>query len=338
MRMLRQIALVGAGVLLLSGLTACKNVEASDNVKTLKMALEIAPNALTTQMAQKAADQIYEETNGSVVVEVYPSGQLGSQRDFIESMMLGTIEIGYVSASSVENFEPEFVLYDIPFTVFGPEHAMALWESDLSQEVQQRFLDEQGIRTLGMIDAGPRNIYTTEEVRTADDFSKLTMRVADVAGLINLFDALNANPTVTAFNEIYTAVQTGVVNGFEIGLESVLSNNLQEVVNYCIETCHTYTIDCILMSERAYQRLTPEEQEIVTCAFEEACEEQRNTFNGNLAGYKEELADAGVETISFSDEEMEQLIEQAHPAILKSIEGLFDESVVEEIRAMDPNT
>ena len=200
------------------------------------------------------------------------------------------------------------------------------------------FLDEQGIRTLGMIDAGPRNIYTTEEVRTADDFSKLTMRVADVAGLINLFDALNANPTVTAFNEIYTAMQTGVVNGFEIGLESVLSNNLQEVVNYCIETCHTYTIDCILMSERAYQRLTPEEQEIVTRAFEEACEEQRNTFNGNLAGYKEELADAGVETISFSDEEMEQLIEQAHPAILKSIEGLFDESVVEEIRAMDPNT
>ena len=337
MKKVHRIAALGIGVGLLLGLSACASTERAEGVKTLKMALEIAPNALTTQMAQKAADRIYEETDGMVVVEVYPSGQLGSQRDFIESLMLGTVEIGYVSASSVENFEPEFVLYDIPFTVFGPEHALTLWESDLSHEVQQRFLEEQGIRTLGMIDAGPRNIYTTEEIRTAKDFSKLTMRVADVAGLINLFDALDANPTVTAFNEIYTAMQTGVVNGFEIGLESVLSNNLQEVVDYCIETCHTYTIDCILMSERAYQRLTPEEQEIVTRAFEDACTEQRETFNRNLADYKKELAAADVETITFSDEEMEHLIEQAHPAILKSISGLFDESVVDEIRAMAPS-
>lgn len=248
--------------------------------------------------------------------------------------MLGTIEIGYVSASSVENFEPEFVLYDIPFTVFGPEHAEVLWDSEISQQVQQKFLEEQGIRTLGMIDCGPRNIYTTVEVRSAADFSKLTMRTADVAGLINLFNALDANPTVTAFNEIYTAMQTGVVNGFEIGLESVLSNNLQEVVDYCVETCHTYTIDCFLMSERAYQRLTPEEQEIVTRAFEEASTEQRKAFNENLAGYKERLASAGVETIQFSDEEMSKVIEMAQPAIEKSISGIFNTAIVEEIRAM----
>lgn len=334
MRIFRRTAVIVTSLLLTLGLTACGNAATNSNTKVLKLALEIAPNALTTEMAQKAADQIKEETNGSVTVEIYPSGQLGSQRDFIESMMLGTIEIGYVSASSVENFEPEFVLYDIPFTVFGPEHAEVLWDSEISQQVQQKFLEEQGIRTLGMIDCGPRNIYTTAEVRSAADFSKLTMRTADVAGLINLFNALDANPTVTAFNEIYTAMQTGVVNGFEIGLESVLSNNLQEVVDYCVETCHTYTIDCFLMSERAYQRLTPEEQEIVTRAFEEASTEQRKAFNENLAGYKERLASAGVETIQFSDEEMSKVIEMAQPAIEKSISGIFNTAIVEEIRAM----
>ncbi|GAA6395209.1 TRAP transporter substrate-binding protein [Clostridiales bacterium] len=334
MRIFRRTAVIVTSLLLTLGLTACGNAATNSNTKVLKLALEIAPNALTTEMAQKAADQIKEETNGSVTVEIYPSGQLGSQRDFIESMMLGTIEIGYVSASSVENFEPEFVLYDIPFTVFGPEHAEVLWDSEISQQVQQKFLEEQGIRTLGMIDCGPRNIYTTVEVRSAADFSKLTMRTADVAGLINLFNALDANPTVTAFNEIYTAMQTGVVNGFEIGLESVLSNNLQEVVDYCVETCHTYTIDCFLMSERAYQRLTPEEQEIVTRAFEEASTEQRKAFNENLAGYKERLASAGVETIQFSDEEISKVIEMAQPAIEKSISGIFNTAIVEEIRAM----
>lgn len=182
MRIFRRTAVIVTSLLLTLGLTACGNAATNSNTKVLKLALEIAPNALTTEMAQKAADQIKEETNGSVTVEIYPSGQLGSQRDFIESMMLGTIEIGYVSASSVENFEPEFVLYDIPFTVFGPEHAEVLWDSEISQQVQQKFLEEQGIRTLGMIDCGPRNIYTTAEVRSAADFSKLTMRTADVAG------------------------------------------------------------------------------------------------------------------------------------------------------------
>ena len=332
-RSFRRIAAAGLSLLLTLSLTACGTTGDNDT-KILKLALEIAPNALTTEMAQKAADRIKEETNGSVVVEIYPSGQLGSQRDFVESMMLGTIEIGYVSASSVENFEPEFVLYDIPFTIFSPEHAVTLWESEVSQKVQQQFLEEQGIRTLGMIDCGPRNVYTTAEVRKSSDFSKLTMRVADVAGLINLFNALDANPTVTAFNEIYTAMQTGVVNGFEIGLESVLSNNLQEVVDYCVETCHTYTIDCFLMSERAYQRLTPEEQEIVTRAFDDACAEQRSVFNQNLAGYKERLAEANVETIQLSDEEMDKVTQMAQPAIEKSISGIFDPSIVEEIRAM----
>ncbi|WP_158579305.1 TRAP transporter substrate-binding protein [Pseudoflavonifractor sp. AF19-9AC] len=334
LKFVRSAAAAALSLVLVLGLSACADIDGNGDAKVLKMALEIAPNALTTQMAQQAADQIKEETNGSVVVEIYPSGQLGSQRDFIESMILGTIEIGYVSASSVENFEPEFVLYDIPFTVFGPEHAETLWNSDISLEVQQRFLEEQGIRTLGMIDCGPRNIYTTEEVHSSGDFSKLTMRVADVAGLINLFDALGANPTVTSFNEIYTAMQTGVVNGFEIGLESVLSNNLQEVVDYCVETCHTYTIDCFLMSEKAYQRLTPEEQEIVTRAFAQASADQRRMFNENLVGYKEELAAAGVETIQLSDEEMDKLNEMAQPAIEKSISGIFDPSIVDEIRAM----
>ena len=139
MRIFRRTAVIVTSLLLTLGLTACGNAATNSNTKVLKLALEIAPNALTTEMAQKAADQIKEETNGSVTVEIYPSGQLGSQRDFIESMMLGTIEIGYVSASSVENFEPEFVLYDIPFTVFGPEHAEVLWDSEISQQVQKSF-------------------------------------------------------------------------------------------------------------------------------------------------------------------------------------------------------
>lgn len=333
-RFFRGTTLFTLVLVLAASLTACSSSSASSDVKVLKMALEIAPTALTTEMAQQAADRIAEETNGSVIVEIYPSGQLGAQRDFIESMMLGTIEIGYVSASSMENFEPEFVLYDIPFTVFGPEHAEALWESGISKEVQQNFLEEQGIRTLGMIDCGPRNIYTTVELRQASDMSKLTMRVADVAGLINLFNALNANPTVTALTETYTAMQTGVVNGFEVGLETVLSYNLNEVVDYCVETSHTYTIDCILMSEKAFQRLTSEEQEIVLRAFEDACAEQRRLFNENLEGYKERLLDSGVEVIQLSDEEMAKVYEQAQPAIEKSVSGIFDLSIVEEIRAM----
>ena len=111
MRIFRRTAVIVTSLLLTLGLTACGNAATNSNTKVLK--LDTAGYHIAAPTA--AADQIKEETNGSVTVEIYPSGQLGSQRDFIESMMLGTIEIGYVSASSVENFEPEFVLYDIPF-------------------------------------------------------------------------------------------------------------------------------------------------------------------------------------------------------------------------------
>ena len=225
----------------LAGLTGCAGRE--NKTKILRFGLEVAPDNGSAKIAEEIADDVYKRTNGSVKIEVYPSGQLGTQRDYIESAMLGIIDIGYTSLAGLENFEPGFVLYDIPFTISSSQQAQKLWDSKYSKDIQKKLLDEKGIRMLCWLDMGPRNVYTTKEIRTAEDFSKLTMRLADVKGLIDLFDALDASPQVLAFSDIYTGMQTGVVNGFEIGLESTLSNNLQEVAKYCIETSHSYTLD-----------------------------------------------------------------------------------------------
>lgn len=316
----------------LMGLTGCAGKEKKTTI--LRFGLEVAPDNGSAKIAEEIADDIYKRTNGSVKIEVYPSGQLGTQRDYIESAMLGIIDIGYTSLAGLENFEPKFVLYDIPFTIFSSEQAQKLWNSQQSQDVQKKLLEEKGIRMLCWLDMGPRNVYTTKEIRTAEDFTKLTMRLADVKGLIDLFDALNASPQVLAFSDIYTGMQTGVVNGFEIGLESTLSNNLQEVAKYCIETSHSYTLDGFFMSEKSFQKLTNEEQKIVLDAFEKGGQKQIEIFQNNLPKFKRQLAEAGVETITLPEEEMKKLFDKAEPAIKKSIHGIYDESIVEEIRNM----
>lgn len=316
----------------LAGLTGCAGRE--NKTKILRFGLEVAPDNGSAKIAEEIADDVYKRTNGSVKIEVYPSGQLGTQRDYIESAMLGIIDIGYTSLAGLENFEPGFVLYDIPFTISSSQQAQKLWDSKYSKDIQKKLLDEKGIRMLCWLDMGPRNVYTTKEIRTAEDFSKLTMRLADVKGLIDLFDALDASPQVLAFSDIYTGMQTGVVNGFEIGLESTLINNLQEVAKYCIETSHSYTLDGFFMSEKSFQQLTDEEQEIVLDAFDKGGQKQIETFQNNLPKFKQQLANAGVETITLSSEEMNKLFEKAEPAIKKSIDGIYDEFIVEEIRNM----
>lgn len=332
---LRRIISLALTLALVLALTGCGSGEKKTTV--LRFGLEVAPDTVTCKAAERIAAEVYERTNGSVTIEVYPSGQLGTQRDYIESAMLGIIDIGYTSIAGLESFEPEFILYDIPFTVFSSEHAQALWDSEQSQAVQQELLEEKGLRTMCWLDMGPRNVYTTQEVRTAADFSKLTMRLADVKGLINLFDALHASPQVLAFSDIYTGMQTGVVNGFEIGLASVLASKLEEVVDYCVETSHTYTIDCFFMSEASFQnKLTEEEREIVLDAFKNGGQWQIDTFQENLPVYKQQLADAGVETIVLPEEEMQKLFTMAEPAIEKSIAGIYDISIVDQIRDMAP--
>ncbi len=316
----------------LAGLTGCAGRE--NKTKILRFGLEVAPDNGSAKIAEEIADDVYKRTNGSVKIEVYPSGQLGTQRDYIESAILGIIDIGYTSLAGLENFEPGFVLYDIPFTISSSQQAQKLWDSKYSKDIQKKLLDEKGIRMLCWLDMGPRNVYTTKEIRTAEDFSKLTMRLADVKGLIDLFDALDASPQVLAFSDIYTGMQTGVVNGFEIGLESTLSNNLQEVAKYCIETSHSYTLDGFFMSEKSFQQLTDEEQEIVLDAFDKGGQKQIETFQNSLPKFKQQLANAGVETITLSSEEMNKLFEKAEPAIKKSIDGIYDEFIVEEIRNM----
>ena len=316
----------------LAGLTGCAGRE--NKTKILRFGLEVAPDNGSAKIAEEIADDVCKRRNGSVKIEVYPSGQLGTQRDYIESAMLGIIDIGYTSLAGLENFEPGFVLYDIPFTISSSQQAQKLWDSKYSKDIQKKLLDEKGIRMLCWLDMGPRNVYTTKEIRTAEDFSKLTMRLADVKGLIDLFDALDASPQVLAFSDIYTGMQTGVVNGFEIGLESTLSNNLQEVAKYCIETSHSYTLDGFFMSEKSFQQLTDEEQEIVLDAFDKGGQKQIETFQNNLPKFKQQLANAGVETITLSSEEMNKLFEKAEPAIKKSIDGIYDEFIVEEIRNM----
>ncbi len=316
----------------LIGFTGCSGRE--NKTKILRFGLEVAPDNGSTKIAEEIADDVYKRTGGSVKIEVYPSGQLGTQRDYIESAMLGIIDIGYTSLAGLENFEPGFVLYDIPFTISSSRQAQKLWDSPYSKDVREKLLKEKGIRMLCWLDMGPRNVYTTKEIRTAEDFSKLTMRLADVKGLIDLFDALDASPQVLAFSDIYTGMQTGVVNGFEIGLESTLSNNLQEVAEYCIETSHSYTLDGFFMSEKSFMQLTDTEQDIVLDAFAKGGQKQIETFQNNLPKFKRQLTEAGVETITLPGEEMNKLFEKAEPAIKKSIAGIYDESIVEEIRNM----
>lgn len=241
--------------------------------------------------------RLAEKSGGSLRVEVYPSGQLGSERECLELVQLGGLAMTKVSASVLEGFAPEFKVFGLPYLFRNEAHRLAVLDGPIGREIlaapESRFM-----RGLCYYDSGSRSFYTkTRPVRTPDDLKGLKIRVQESPMAFSLIRTFGASATPIAFGELYTALQQGVVDGAENNPPSFHLARHYEVCKYYTLDEHTSVPDVVVISTHLWKQLSPQEQRWLQEAADESTAYQRRLWAESTAASLAAVAKAGVEII-----------------------------------------
>jgi tripartite ATP-independent transporter DctP family solute receptor len=293
--------------------------------KILKFALTNAPDSFITHVVNNFAAIANKNGNGTLDVQVFPASQLGDQRDYIEGLKMGTLEMCLIATGALEGFESRFIIFSLPFVFESMLHMHKFYASDISQKVLEDFRSQQGIRHVGIVDEGMRQVWTTNvEIKTLADFQKLTIRVPEVPLYMNMFKALKANPTPMALGDVYTGVQTGVINAFENGVDNFVANKLDEVLKISNGTNHTGVICSILIAEKVFESLTPDQQKAIIAAGQEATDSGVAEFEASQEKFYASLEAKGVKRVKLSDDTLNQIRSTLQGVVRDQLKGMYD--------------
>jgi tripartite ATP-independent transporter DctP family solute receptor len=254
------------------------------------------------------AKEVAEKTGGRVEIQVYPANQLGNERELAEGLRMGTIDMAYVSQAVMENFEPKLGLFSMPFIFKNQEHAEKVVNGPVGQQLYDNLLKQKGVRVFGSWRQNFRFVYANKPLAKADDFKGLKIRVPESPTYVDTFKALGSNPTPLPWGEVYTSMQTGVVDAFEVQSTSVGTEKLYEVSKYLAKTHHIYASSLVMINEKKWQSLPPDVQKVIS---EAAANAQKANYQKQAAAEEQDLKlfkEKGMTIFEFSPEEKQKLV------------------------------
>jgi tripartite ATP-independent transporter DctP family solute receptor len=266
------------------------------DVKVIKLAHGLDPKHSVHQGMVFLAQRLAEKSGGKLRVDVYSSGQLGSERECLELVQLGGLGMTKVSASVLEGFAPEFKVFGLPYLFRDDAHKNAVLAGPIGREIllapQSKFM-----RGLCYYDSGSRNFYTTKPIRTPEDLKGLKIRVQESPMAFALIRAFGASATPISFGELYTALQQGVVDGAENNPPSFHLARHYEVCKFYTLDEHTSVPDVVVVGTHVWKSLTPQEQQWLQEAADESAVYQHKLWQTSTDESLAAVAKAGVEII-----------------------------------------
>lgn len=267
--------------------------------------LKFAHAAPDTDLQQTLAlffkEQVEARTDGSVTVTIFPQGQLGNDAAMIDASRTGIIDITMSGLNNFTGLVPEAGAFELPFMFPDREVAYAVLDGEIGDGVAAQF-GAHGLRVLGFPENGYRNMTNNRgPIRTPADVAGLQMRVNNSKALSDMFQLLGATPQQIPVAELYTALETGVVDAQDHPIGIVLSFKFDEVQDYLSLTQHAYSALALVIGDKAYNKLTPEEQQVVTEVAAEAVAMQRKLAQEKEGEMIAELQEAGMEVNSDVD-------------------------------------
>lgn len=218
-----------------------------------------------TGMAFK--EKVEELSGGTIIIDIQASGVLGAEHDVLDTMLGGggTIDMARISAFALTSYGGEkSKLLSVPFTFVNREHFWNFATSDLAPEfLMEPYENGTGVRGLFYGEEGFRHFFTTTPVNSIEDLSGMKLRVSTDPVMQGMVQALGASPTVISFGELYSALQTGVVDGAEQPIVNYRANAFQEVAPHMILNGHTLGAVQVIITDGAWSQLTKEQQEIL---------------------------------------------------------------------------
>lgn len=275
-------------------LLGCKG---DSDLVILKLGHTLDPGHPVHKAMMVMSDRLAQISGGNMRIDLYPSGQLGSEREMMELLQIGSLAMTKVSTSPMESFVPEMKIFSLPYVFRDQDHFWRMLESDLGKRL---LTAGESVRLRGLVyyDAGSRSFYTTKvPIHAPDDLIGLKIRVQKSQTSVAMIDALGGSATPISWGELYTALQQGVVDGAENNPPSFYRSKHYEVSKYYTLDEHTFVPDMLIISVHIWQSLTEQQQRWLQQAADESVTVQRALWAQDTEEALREVEAAGVQII-----------------------------------------
>jgi len=272
-----------------------------------------------------------EKSGGKLQITVYPNQQLGTERECLELLQIGSLGMTKVSSSVLEGFAPDFKVFSLPYIFRDEKHKFDFFESNLGKSLL-RSTEKFWLRGLCYYDAGSRSFYTKNKpILTPDDLKGLKIRTQESPTSVKLVNALGGSATPIAWGELYTALQQGVVDGAENNPPSFYTSKHYEVCKYYSLDEHTAVPDVLLISTVVWNELSEQEKQWLQEAADESYQYEKKLWREATLKALEEVQKAGVKIYypdkSLFEDKVKPLIEE-----FKEDKEIFD--LIQKIKAI----
>lgn len=329
--MKQKTALLLAALCLVAALSAAS----AGQKKTLGLGHGQAVVSVAHKSLEKMAQSVLEKSNGTIEIQVFPANQLGNERDLGESLSQGIVDMAWVSTAVMENFDAKLSMFSLPYVFKSYDHVADVVNSEIGGYVFGSLLASQRIRTLGFFDQGFRWVWNNAHpIHKLEDFKGLKIRAPESPVYMGTFKYLGTNPTPIPWGEVYTSMQTKVVQGFECTAESNVANKMYEVTKYGSRTNHIYAGSILMIAEDVWETLTPEEQKLVADEAKKAEADNRAQIIAMDEQLKRDMIAGGMELNDIEDKEIDRLADAVRPLYKDYAARLGSDDIIERAQKM----
>lgn len=282
---------------------------------TIKLAHPNVPEHPMGQAFEHFKKLVEERSNGEITVDIYDSSKFGNFDSVVQGLQSGLLQMGSASTPNLAPFSKDFLIFDMPFLIPSYEAADLITDGEIGQNAADA-LESTGILGLGYIEIGFRhNFNNTRSVEQLSDMDGLKIRSTPSKAHISTLEALGANPTPIAWSEVYTALQQQTVDGIDIDLNLAWFNNFHEVTDNLTLVGSLYSPHLVMASKVWFEGLSPERQELITTAFEEMQEFERNLIRENEEEILGKMKEKGMTVVELTEDERAKWEEATQPVI-----------------------
>lgn len=269
--------------------------DAGRKIQILKLAHTLDPKHPVHQAMEFMAKRLDEKSGGTVQLQIFPNSQLGSETECIELLQQGALAMTKTSSAPLEGFIPELAVFGVPYVFRSEDHFWKVIHSDLGKQLLAAG-ESKGLRGLCYYDAGARSFYTVSKpILSPADLSGLKIRVQQSKTAMDMVESLGGNPTPIPFGELYTALQSSMVDGAENNAPSFYSNRHYEVCKHYSLDEHTRVPDLLLVSAKVWADLPPQTQAWLQESASESADFQRELWKKETERLLEQIKKEGVE-------------------------------------------
>lgn len=318
-KILTTILLLALSVVMLTacgGKSSTSDSEGSGNGEekiVLKMANITQANHELSLTLERIGKKLEERTDGRITAKYFPAGQLGNESDMMQQLNTGSLDMANITTAQLSNSSAAFGAWLMPFLVDSHEQAYELWTSDESMKLFDTLKDEN-VKGLGYSSSGFRYILSTKPVVGVEDFKGYKLRTTPSPTILDYYKGLQASPTPMPLTEVYTALQTGVIDGIDIDSESVTAEKLTEIAKDLTPSKHMYWAGAILINQDLWNRLSEDDQKL----FQEVVDEATKENAEQVAKNEEAVLGTAEQELGVTVHELTD-ISQFEP-IVKSVE------------------